>query len=328
MELTKAETDKRSEKPPLVSVIIPAYKASTFISETLGSVLSQTFTDYEVILINDGSPDTDELERALEPYNTKITYLKQPNCGAAAARNAGLRLAKGEFIAFLDADDHWVPSYLEEQIAFLKKNDADVTYCDAELVGDRRYQRRTYMDLAPSRCAVTPESLLVVDVGLITSGVVARKTLVYQVGLFDESIKRGHDFDLWLRLAQAKAKFACNKKVLLTYNICNQGLSGDTVSQLERRLQLLSKIQARGNLSRSEESALLENLTDCAARLELERGRVKLLNKDYSGAIESFQEARKLRSNWKLVIVCVGLRLAPQLFWRFYKGYATVVLQH
>ncbi|HKR60875.1 MAG TPA: glycosyltransferase family A protein, partial [Pyrinomonadaceae bacterium] len=235
---TNLVTDN-SLQAPNVSVIIPAYKASKSIGETFHSVFEQTFTDYEVIIVNDGSPDTEELERVLEVYRSKINYLKQENRGAAAARNAGLRIAEGELVAFRASDDRWLPRYLEEQIEFLQERNSDVAYCDALMLGDPKSAGRTYMELAPSRSAVTAESLLAVDVGIITSGVVVKKKLIHDVGLFDEGIRRGHDFDLWLRLAQNGARFACHRKVLVHYTVLGQGLSGDTISQLERRLELL-----------------------------------------------------------------------------------------
>ena len=108
---------------PLVSVIIPAYKVAPFINETLESVFAQDLNDFEVIVINDGSPDTEDLEVALEPYKERITYLKQANLGAGAARNAGLRAARGTYVAFLDGDDIWFPIFLSEQIRFLETGD-------------------------------------------------------------------------------------------------------------------------------------------------------------------------------------------------------------
>ena len=320
MELTKTETDTRAERAPLVSVIIPAYKASPYITETLSSVLSQTFTDFEVIVINDGSPDTEDLERALEPYQNRVNYLKQPNKGAAAARNAGLRIAKGEFIAFLDADDRWFPNYLEEQLKILKESNSDVAYADASIVGDPKLSGATFMQLAPSRCDVSPESLLVVDVGILTSAVVARKSSIDAVGLLDETIRRGHDFDLWLRLAQQKARFVCNRKLLLQYTVLGQGLSGNSISQLERRLELLETIRSRGGLNLTEAAALSKNYKECTARLALETGKDRLVKKDFPGALEAFTQARKLTPSWKLFMVCFGLRLAPGLFRQVYQG--------
>src|SRR3954469_6661492 len=86
------------EATPQVSVIIPAYNIAPYIIETLDSVLAQTFTDYEVIVVNDGSPDTEEFEAAFQPYLDRIVYLKQENGGASLARNTGLHAARGEFI--------------------------------------------------------------------------------------------------------------------------------------------------------------------------------------------------------------------------------------
>ena len=103
-----------------VSVIIPAYNTAAYITETLDSVFAQTFKDFEVIVVNDGSPDTEDLERVLQPYRARIVYVKQENRGVSGARNAGILRARGEFLAFLDSDDVWLPDYLAEQMKFLE----------------------------------------------------------------------------------------------------------------------------------------------------------------------------------------------------------------
>src|SRR5215218_1377267 len=159
---------------PLVSVIIPAYNASEFIAETLDSVFAQTFTDFEVLLINDGSPDTEDLERVVQRFPT-LRYVKQENRGAAAARNTGLRAAAGELVAFLDADDTWSPNFLEQQTEFLKNSRVDFVFCDAHLFGDSVLSGRTFMQVQPPRGAVTPERLLAVQVTVLTSTVLSRR---------------------------------------------------------------------------------------------------------------------------------------------------------
>src|SRR5229473_1519197 len=122
---------------PLVSVVIPAFKSAAYISEALDSVLTQRLANFEIIVINDGSPDTEQLEDVLRPYADDVIYLKQENHGAAAARNAGLRAARGQYIAFLDADDYWVASYLDEQVTFIESNGGyDLVYADALIVGE------------------------------------------------------------------------------------------------------------------------------------------------------------------------------------------------
>ena len=307
-------------KEPLISVIIPAYNAAKSIARTLDSVLSQTLTDFEIIVVNDGSPDTDALEAALSNYRERVTYIKQENRGAAAARNTAIKAARGQFIAFLDADDFWLPNYLESQIGVLRKTGADVVYCDALLVGSSRLKGRTFIELAPSKCEVTPESLLTVDVGLLTTALIATKKAVWEAGLFDETILRGHDFDLWLRIAQKRFKFACNRQVLAHYTISDSGLSGDTVKQTQRRLELLSTIRDRGGLSASELEALAQNVEESKVRHAIESGKARLLERDFEGALLEFKCANKLRRSWKVTAVCWSLRMAPQLLWHVYRG--------
>jgi glycosyltransferase involved in cell wall biosynthesis len=95
--------------PPLVTITIPAYNAGPYIAETLDSVLRQTHPHREIIVVDDGS--TDDTPHRLEPYRAAIRYIRQPNLGVGAARNAGLRVASGDYIAFLDADDLWRPTH-------------------------------------------------------------------------------------------------------------------------------------------------------------------------------------------------------------------------
>ena len=106
-------------KPPLVSVIIPTYNREKFVTLAIDSVINQTFKDYELIVIDDGS--TDNTKNVLKQYNAKIHYIYQNNSGVSAARNAGIKVARGEWLAFLDSDDEWMPEYLECQIQRAKE---------------------------------------------------------------------------------------------------------------------------------------------------------------------------------------------------------------
>ena len=307
-----------SKMSPAVSIIIPAYNSSAYIAETLDSVFAQTFKSYEVIVINDGSPDTERLERELKPYSGKLQYIKQENRGAAAARNAGVRAARGELVAFLDADDTYLPNFLERQIKFLKNNNADLVFSDALLFGDSPLVGRTFMQVQPSHGEVTAEKLLAVKVTVLTSTVVARKEPIIKVGLFDESLRRGQDFDLWLRLAKSGFRFAYQREVLAHHRIVESGLSGSTTSQLQRTLTVLKAIKARDGLTSGEKAALEFSLKRTLRELALENGKERLLSRDFGGALESFNEAKKFRHSWKLIIVCLGLRVAPEILWRVY----------
>jgi glycosyltransferase involved in cell wall biosynthesis len=320
MKEVKVKTDKGfpPETTPTVSVIIPTYNAAKYIGEALNSVFAQTFTSHEVVVINDGSRDTDALERELKRYPGCLRYIKQENRGAAAARNNGLRAAAGEYVAFLDADDTWFPDFLEKQIEFLKRSKADLVYADALLLGNSPLAGRSFMQLEPSRGEVTPENLLAVKVTVLTSTVLARKEPIIEAGLFDEALRRGQDFDLWLRLAKRGARFAYQREVLAHHRIVESGLSGDTISQLKRTLSVLEAIKSKEALTASERAALERTLNRTLRELALEDGKEKLLCKDFAGARQSFDEAKKFRHSWKLILVSLGLRVAPGMLWRIY----------
>ena len=127
---------------PAVSVIIPAFRASRDIADALASVFAQTFTDFEVVLVDDGSPDAAELEAAIAPFRSRIHFIAQPNHGAGAARNTAIRASTGRLLAFLDADDRWLPDFLARQVALLESDrHCALVYCDALLSGDTPARR-------------------------------------------------------------------------------------------------------------------------------------------------------------------------------------------
>ena len=132
------------EKKPRVSFIMPAYNAAPYIGAALDSLFAQTFRRFEAIVANDGSPDTPELERVLAPYLPGIVYLKlEKNAGISAARNAAIRVAKGDLLAFLDCDDGIEPIYLEKQVAAFDADPGlDLVWCDSRLNGRPGYDGR------------------------------------------------------------------------------------------------------------------------------------------------------------------------------------------
>src|SRR6185503_7188210 len=111
---------RSTQKPPAVTVVVPVYNAARYIGQALDSLQAQTFKDFEVIVVNDGSDDSEELERVLDSHSFPLIYISQENKGVSAARNAAIRVGRGEFYAQLDADDQWTPEYLEVQLGILK----------------------------------------------------------------------------------------------------------------------------------------------------------------------------------------------------------------
>jgi glycosyltransferase involved in cell wall biosynthesis len=303
---------------PTVSVIIPAYNVAQFIGETLDSVLAQTFTDYEVIVINDGSPDVVEFEEILKPYLQRILYIKQENHGAASARNRGLQEARGEFIAFLDADDLWAKNYLEEQLKFINSTACDLVYSDALITGDSPLAGRTFMETAPSEGEVTVRSLLRATCNVITSGVLARKQPILDCGRFDETLRNSHDFDLWVRLAKQGNHLAYQRKVLLQYRCHDNSLSGDAINNVVRQLRVYDKFERCYDLSREERADVSHMLGNLRAELELETGKMHLAQGNFADARNAFETANKHYRKAKLSLAIFLLKFSPRLLFRLY----------
>ena len=188
-----------------VSIIIPVYNSEKTVAEALESVAAQTYTDYEIIVVNDGSGDQSKsiIKKYMRPP-LDITYVEQANKGPAAARNAGLRLAKGEFIAFLDADDTWDRDKLARQIKLFEENPGlGLVYCDMKHVVDGRVVHDAYLREKGYTQATEGRIYdnLLKENFIFTPAVLVKKSCLDAVGGFREDLKIGEDFDLWLRIA-------------------------------------------------------------------------------------------------------------------------------
>src|SRR5215813_4821970 len=312
--------DRNSTRLPLVSIVIPAYSVAAFISETLASVFAQTVQDFEVILINDGSPDTPELETQIEAFRDRIIYVRQDNLGAGAARNAGLRASSGTYVAFLDGDDVYLPEFLKEQLSLITSHDGfDMVYADAENFGAADSNGLTNMQYNSSVGEVTAESLITGRCNVVTSAVVARRERVLNVGMFDESLRNSQDFDLWIRLAKDGARITYQHKVLVRRRIYSGSLASDPTNSFAGEIQVLHKTSQRADLSPREISALQATLRQRTADLEVIKAKRSLLSGDFHAARESFQSARENHGTFKLAIVTLVLRLAPKLLRRVYQ---------
>lgn len=308
--------DCEATTTPLVSVVIPAYDVAQYIAETLDSVFAQTVTELEVIVVNDGSPDTNELERVLAPYLERICYVRQENLGAGAARNHGMRKAQGEFVAFLDGDDLWLPDYLEKQLAFAREGHYDLVYADALLFGESPVAGKTYMETAPSEGPVTFVSLLRNDCNVITSGVVARRLALIDAGMFDESLRNAQDFELWARMAKRGARLAYQRKVLLRYRCREGSLSGDEMNRLKREIRVYRHINETYDLTPAEKAELSRAMELQEAAVALADGKLRLLGERFDEARVSFEQAHRVLGGWKLGAAVLMLRVAPRLLRR------------
>jgi glycosyltransferase involved in cell wall biosynthesis len=182
--------------------VIPAYNAEKYLEETLASVRAQTFSDYEILVVDDGS--TDRTVQIASDYDD-VQLLLQPNRGSSAARNTGIRVARGTYVAFLDADDIWFPSKLEKQVAYLQAHPRiEWSYTDA-LVFDMP-TGRTICRIGQRIRLHDGEILrpLLLRSFIPSATPVVKKTALVEAGLFDESRERrfAEDWSMWLRIAE------------------------------------------------------------------------------------------------------------------------------
>ncbi len=308
------------DTPPRISVVIPAYNVADFIAETLDSVIAQRYREHEIIIINDGSPDTEKFERAINTRLEEIIYIKQPNAGAGAARNTAIAHARGEIIAFLDGDDIWLPEYLASQYVFMQRHGYDMVYCDAVLFGLNSPYRRTFMETAPSEGEANFESILDLRCNVITSGTLARKQAIIDAGMFETERVRAHDFILWLRMAKRGARIGYQRKQLLKYRVHLDSLSGDSISRVEREIEAFQRVQQLIELSDAQQAIVKRRLVGLEADLAVEQGKAFLLAGNHREAALAFRVANRHRRSLKLTVVTWLARFAPSILLKFYKA--------
>lgn len=310
-------------KTPVVSIVIPVHSVAEFISDTLDSVLDQSFKDNEIILVNDGSPDTRELEEVLEKYFDKIVYIKQANHGPAHSRNTAIENSRGELVAFLDGDDIWLPEYLTEQIGFLRRHKLEMVYADAFLFGNVPSLGETFMHRSPSVGVPDFEGMVSGRCNVVTSGTVVYRQRLIDAGMFDVKLPRNspEDFDMWLRLSKAGVKIGYQKRALMKYRLRPNSLSGNSVQRAQRRIDALNIVKDKFDLGPSERIILDDKLVEASAELLLEKGKAYLLLEDFAKARRSFQAANQYYKNTKLKLIDLALVISPKTLLTLFKRF-------
>lgn len=219
----------------MISVVIPLYNKEQSIVSTLQSILKQTYQDFEIIIVDDGSTDC-SVEKVEKVTDSRIHLIHQSNTGVSAARNRGIEEAKGEFIAFLDADDEWTPCYLEKQYELAQKYpECGVFACNYEFIDRQKKVSSTIIRKLPfegedgilsnyfevASCSHPP---------LWTSAVMVRRNVIQSVGGFPVGIKSGEDLLTWARLA-VNEEIAYSKLPYVIFNI-----EGYSVSEKPKRI--------------------------------------------------------------------------------------------
>lgn len=257
------------DKQTKVSIVVPSYNRAYIIRDALESVLAQTYGDFEIIVIDDGSSDnTREIVEQMQ--SEKIRYIRhERNRGYSAANNSGIAAAGGQFVAFLDSDDLWKANYLETLVSFLEKHpETDVVFCDTEVQSDldgvpslvalmKSFSQLLKADTGKSDHVFTARQMyvcLLEEVPIKPSAVVVRRELFEKAGTFDEAWPSGTDWDLFLRFAHS-AGFG-----YIDIPLVIQRRTGDATHQkfrVQDKLFLLGQFLKEKEKLRNDQEALI-----------------------------------------------------------------------
>lgn len=263
---------------PSVSVIIPTFNRKAFLQECIESVLSQTFRDFELIVVDDGS--TDDSEKLLQQHKENLRYFKQEQRGPSSARNFGIRKSCGDWICFLDSDDLWLPDKLHVQMRYVLEN-PDCRICYTEEIWYRnnrrvnpakkhqKYSGWIYQKMLPL-CIISPSSVII------------HRSVLDRVGWFDEELPACEDYDLWLRIALHFPIFLIPQQLIIKRN-GHPGQQSQKFWGMDRfRIHALVKLLEEAELTEENLQATIKMLhKKCQIMANGSRKRYKMEEADY-----------------------------------------------
>ncbi|MCB1865445.1 MAG: glycosyltransferase family 2 protein [Chromatiales bacterium] len=227
---------------PAVSVVIPTYNRAYVLARAVDSVLAQTFQDFELLIVDDGSTDSTAAlaRRYVDLAPDKVRYLTQPHFNVASARNRGVRHARGELLAFLDSDDQWHPEKLQRQIGFLERSGVALVHTGRTLTrtpGNRRDRIRSF----PQRLARSSRELLSASANVAMT-VMVRRAALDRVGLFDEMLNTTQDLDLWLRIAREFDIGVIDAPLVHSFKLEDSHMAANPVQTYHDRIRVMHRM--------------------------------------------------------------------------------------
>jgi glycosyltransferase involved in cell wall biosynthesis len=274
-----------SKETPKISVIIPTYNRAHVLKRAIDSVLNQTFSDFEIIVVDDGS--TDDTQKLLKQYDDKLKVITTENRGVSAARNIAIKDAKGKYIAGLDSDDYWHKRKLERQIEALESRpDIKIIYTNEIWIRNgkrvnqckqhQKYSGHIYKKCLPL-CIISPSS------------VVMERSIFDDIGLFDEDLPACEDYDLWLRVASKYEVFFLDEELIYKTGGHEDQLSHKYWGMDRFRVTALQKA-LNLDLSDGDKKATVEMLK--------EKCRVLILGFEKRGKVDEAKIYRDIRESF------------------------------
>lgn len=310
-----------NQHEPQVSIVIPVYNGERYVQATLNSILKQTWQDLEVIVVNDGSTDR-SMEICRQFNDPRIRYAEQENGGLAAARNAGIRIARGEYLGFIDADDTWSPDKVSRHVEHFRSDpELGLSYSYSSLM-DEAGQNLGTLQKEGTNPTTFADCYVRNVIGNGSNAMLRREVfsgrrsnpgLFPPLKTFDPDLRRAEDYELWSRIASLTGwKIACISEVLVQYRINMSGLSSNTTLQRHYHFLATAKIAAYAPL----EAELYRS--SAIAHLYWHQARTHVQNKNARAGIQAVKFAwhynwRTLNGNHFLIACAlVAMRVIPR----------------
>ena len=302
----------QSNSRPVVSIIIPAYNAHLYIGATLESAVNQTFRSFEIIVVDDGS--TDDTQAIAQNFCDRgVTVISQSNAGPAAARNRALSIARGEYVALLDADDLWEPDYLQTMVGFLNSHpEVSIAFSDSIFFGKSKFNGRRFQEVYPP-CIPITFAKLAAQISHVCVAATIRREIFDRIGPFDDRLRAIDDFDLWLRALHAGCRIEPVPRVLVRYRRHVSALSFESATNYSSGLQILAKWRDREELSEEERQAVEKTWQEFQYHLMVREALGNINMRNFPLAREQLRQAWDRIPKWRFRATRLGLALAPEM---------------
>lgn len=301
---------------PTISVLVPAYRCADYIGDALRSLQAQTLSDWEAIVVDDGSPD--DLVGAMRPFaaDSRIRLLRTANEGVSAARNHALAVARAPLIALLDGDDRYAPDYLADMIHAIRTDErAGFATCDAHFFGNPRLDGVRFSAVTPMIPPVTLERVLTRQFNVFTACVLLA-TALQDVGGWTTDLRSAEDLDLWIRLLERGWQCVFVPRPLHHYRRRPDSLSSARLPLLMGVAKVYDDATAR-LAGRPEQRTAIAMRETIDAEIAFEHGEALVLAGDVGAGLRELRRAgaRTRSLSWRVALI--GMRLLPRAAPRF-----------
>jgi glycosyltransferase involved in cell wall biosynthesis len=300
---------------PFISVIIPTYNREKYIKSTVDSVLAQTYKNYEIIVVDDGSKDS--TKQILNQYGDKIRYIYQVNAGVHTARNVGIKASKGDWIAFLDDDNIWLADKLQKQVDCINRTSVEVCYTNFEIFNEeRRWPAYQDKDGKIEKVITEPYAIFLYGAPpLSISTLLAKKSLFEKTGYFDETCEFDDDTRMMLELGRlSPIGFVCSVEMLNNRRTDRQGMVNYSLDSVRKRCSdqifLLSGTYYRDDTKSKEVIASISHRLSYAL---CRRAQIACFDKQYRQARHFAKEAFHFANDTRTHLNSLLVLLCPRL---------------